>query len=255
MNEDDIFKALAHGTRRKILRFLAEDGPQPYTSILRRTGLTTGTLNHHLEKMRSLITSSNGLYELTEEGWRAYRAMLVVRGELAAAGRRQSPLDLIIRPPSGFRVLAGMRPSYIALSLLTGLIASLLTIRYFGIGSFIGNVLAPLIFSLAGAKIGYGAGDYVRFLLSFPATLQPLIASSLLVAHPSWISGLVGLPSHAVLSAIPKVCLVWFFYLVMTSARYSLGLNPNESFVVAAVGAFAGRVVLDSMGGVSLVLG
>ncbi|MDK2384253.1 MAG: helix-turn-helix domain-containing protein [Candidatus Korarchaeota archaeon] len=255
MEEDKLFQALAHKTRRIILRSLAEEGPQTYTSLLRKTGLTTGTLNHHLEKMRGLITSNRGLYELTEDGWKAYRAMLVIEEESISATRVESPLDLVLRPFAGFRSLAELKPSFIALSLLIGLSAILSTIRYFGIPSLIGNVLSPLIFSLAGAKVGYNAEDYVRFLVSFPATLLPLLVSSLVVAQPESVAGLLGVPPYLISSAVPKVCLVWFFYLLMTSARHSLRLNPSESFVVAAVGIFAGRVVLDSVSGVSLVLG
>ena len=255
MEEDKLFQALAHKTRRLILRSLAEEGPQTYTSLLRKTGLSTGTLNHHLEKMRGLITSNRGLYELTEDGWRAYRAMLVVREGSVGAVRSESPLDLILRPFTGFRALAEFKPSFVVLSLLIGAVAILSTGRYFGIPSIIGNALSPLIFSMAGARIGYNAEDYWRFLISFPATLLPLLVSSLMIEHSELVAGLLGIPTHLILSAVPKVCLVWFFYLLMTSARHSLKLNPNESFVVAAVGVFAGRVVLDSVGGVSLVLG
>ncbi len=254
MDEDRIFQALAHRTRRIILRTLAEEGPQTYTSLLKRTGLTTGTLNHHLEKMKGLIVSNRGMYELTDEGWRAYRAMVAVEGGSGGV-RVSSPVDLIIRPSWGFENLARMGPSFVATSLLIGLLAIVVTLRFFGASTVLGNALFPLVFSLLGARIGYNVREYLRFLVSFPATLLPLLLTSLAFAYSKQLASLLGVSKDVILPVIPKIGLVWFFYMLMTCARHSLRLNPNESFVIAAVGIFAGRVVLDSLGGVSLVLG
>ncbi|HDI73474.1 MAG TPA: ArsR family transcriptional regulator [Candidatus Korarchaeota archaeon] len=55
--KDRLFRALAHSTRRRIIEMLAEEGPQTYSSLLRKTGLATGTLNHHLEKVKGGLSS------------------------------------------------------------------------------------------------------------------------------------------------------------------------------------------------------
>ncbi len=254
MNEDKLFQALAHRTRRIILRTLAEEGPQTYTSLLRRTGLTTGTLNHHLEKMRGLIVSNRGMYELTDDGLRAYRAILAMEGRSIELGGL-SLLDLIFRPSLGFEGLAKMRISFALASILIGSLAIGVTLKTFGVPSVLGNSLSPLVFSLIGARIGYNAREYSKFLISFPATLFPLLITFLAFTYSEQMSELLGISRAVLSSVVPKIGLVWFFYLLMTCARHSFRLNPNESFVVAAVGIFAGRVVLDAVGGTSLILG
>ncbi len=254
MNEDRIFQALSHRTRRALLKTLAEEGPQTYTSLLRRTGLPTGTLNHHLEKLKGLITSENGMYELTEEGWRAYRAIVAVEsGEVSRV--YAPPFHILVRPGPFFRDLSELRPELVLTSIFVGLLAFLTTVKNFGTLAFIGNGLIPIIFSLLGAKVGYGAKENLRLLASCPATLLPLLLSAITLPHVGVISGLIGLSSELTSAVITKAFLLWHFYLLMNCSRYSLRIGPKDAFAVTAIGIFAGRVVLDTLNAVSLTLG
>ena len=241
MEEDLTFQALSHRTRRKILRILAEEGPQTYSSLIRKTGLITGTLNHHLERMKGLIQVKDGLYSLTDEGWRAYEAMLVVLGE-AELSSCLSPFTLIYRPDTGFRELARGKAEFVALALILGAAATAVTVYLYTLTELMGNVLIPLTVTALAAKLGYDRGGR-RFLFTSPAALTPLL-SQILIYYFRW--------TYAFL---PKVGLIWYVYLLLLASKHGFDLDVNRSFVISLVGVLAGRIFLDSFGGLSLVLG
>ena len=252
---DTIFQALSHSTRRKVIRILAEEGPQTYTSLLKKTSLTTGTLNHHLEKMKTLIYVSDSLYHLTETGWRAYQAMIALQKGLSTIGR-PSPLELIYRPARGLRYLAEGSRSHFILGWLIGIFS--LALAYLAtedVVSLAMNSIIPFIFSILAAKLAYRVENLGRIALSYPATLLPMSFTSIIIWLEPTLLKTLGNEVILLNFLVPKVALVWFFYLLVVCVKYSLNLDFNRAFVSAAVGVFAGKILLDSMNGISLLLG
>ncbi len=77
-------KALAHRVRREIIRALAEKGSLSYSELMRITGVEeSGTFAFHIKMLQGLIEKDpkTGEYRLTEEGWRAYKALQILSGE------------------------------------------------------------------------------------------------------------------------------------------------------------------------------
>jgi DNA-binding transcriptional ArsR family regulator len=79
----ELFEALGHPTRVKILRTLAER-PMSFSELKRETGIeSSGHLQFHLGKLSSLVkTDAVGNYTLTDEGRDAlYVAQAALRSE------------------------------------------------------------------------------------------------------------------------------------------------------------------------------
>ena len=76
--EIDIFRALGHPLRRRILRLIAERGPVSYKE-LSRLEPKPGVLYHHLRLLGDLIyQDENRQYKLTEKGRRAYEFLVTM---------------------------------------------------------------------------------------------------------------------------------------------------------------------------------
>ncbi|MFX1261112.1 MAG: hydrogenase iron-sulfur subunit [Promethearchaeota archaeon] len=72
----NIYAALAHPLREKILKLLDSDRLVPYKTLLSRLGLDeTGLLNYHLKKLDGFVEKHHGLYRLTAAGQNAVRLM------------------------------------------------------------------------------------------------------------------------------------------------------------------------------------
>ncbi len=80
-----IFESLANPVRRKILEVLDNEGPLPYTELMRRCGIRDSrTLKHHLEKLGPLVAKSRGgTYVVTRLGSRVLRFVELLKDELA----------------------------------------------------------------------------------------------------------------------------------------------------------------------------
>ncbi len=79
-----IFESLANPVRRKILEVLDNEGPLPYTELMRRCGIRDSrTLKHHLEKLGPLVAKSRGgTYVVTRLGSRVLRFVELLKDEL-----------------------------------------------------------------------------------------------------------------------------------------------------------------------------
>jgi DNA-binding transcriptional ArsR family regulator len=94
-------KALAHRVRREIIRTLAEKKSLSYSELMKITGVEeSGTFAFHIKMLQGLIEKDpkTGEYRLTEEGWRAYRALQILSGEekLVTEGKKPSAAKEII---------------------------------------------------------------------------------------------------------------------------------------------------------------
>jgi len=79
MNSEDVFEAVSHPLRIRILRAL-EGRPMRFSDLKRRLGVRSGGhLDFHLKKLDGLITVDEvGRYALTEEGYKALQAIEVI---------------------------------------------------------------------------------------------------------------------------------------------------------------------------------
>ena len=77
--EDAVFEGLSHKTRRKIIEYIGLKGKATYSELLEATGVETGVLNYHLNKIKKLVEKNGGEYKLTPLGWKAYNLLLYFR--------------------------------------------------------------------------------------------------------------------------------------------------------------------------------
>ncbi|RLG55430.1 MAG: hypothetical protein DRN99_02645 [Thermoproteota archaeon] len=95
--ELSFFRVLAHSAREKIVRMLAEEGPLTYKEIMEKTGIAeTGKLNYHLERLSGFIEKREGVYVLTDSGWKLYELIKyrdeILAGRPPARERRRRPV-------------------------------------------------------------------------------------------------------------------------------------------------------------------
>jgi DNA-binding transcriptional ArsR family regulator len=83
--EDQYFTVLDHEIRRKILLFIGEHKSAGFTQLKKETGMSVGTIYHHLEVMASFVgQDAKKKYYLTELGQNAYRTLNQTQDSLAS---------------------------------------------------------------------------------------------------------------------------------------------------------------------------
>ncbi len=120
-----IFESLANPVRRKILEVLDNEGPLPYTELMRRCGIRDSrTLKHHLEKLGPLVAKNRGgTYVVTKLGSRVLRFVELLKDELIdVIIFTRMPKPLIIFKPSVRHYLVLTATSLIALGLMISLL-------------------------------------------------------------------------------------------------------------------------------------
>ena len=101
----EVFEALGHPTRIRILQELSEK-PLAFSELKRATGLeSNGLLTFHLGKLKDLVElNAEGAYALTDEGVEALRIV-----EASKDKRQEKPLQRpSIRIPHPKTILAGL---------------------------------------------------------------------------------------------------------------------------------------------------
>lgn len=80
MVNNEVFEAISHPLRIRILKLLAER-PMSFSELKRELGIkSSGQLDFHLKKLKNLIAlSDEGKYVLTREGYAALQAIDIVR--------------------------------------------------------------------------------------------------------------------------------------------------------------------------------
>ncbi len=107
LSEEDlnyIFQALAHETRRRIVKLLAEEGPMQFTELMKRLGIEeTGTLGFHIRRLRELLedAGSEG-YRLSKTGLLAYK--IIKYAEEGAEEEKEFKTSAL-----GIKVFKGLR--------------------------------------------------------------------------------------------------------------------------------------------------
>jgi len=93
----NLFAALAHPIRERILQILEAERLLPYKDLMEKLGIKeTGVLNYHLQKLQGLIEKRGRLYSLTPAGRNAVRLMQVkdqlMAGERVELGEVEAPI-------------------------------------------------------------------------------------------------------------------------------------------------------------------
>ncbi len=80
MGSSDVFEAVSHPLRIKILKLLAKR-PMRFSELKRELGIkSSGKLEFHLRKMNNLIAlNGEGKYTLTKDGYAALQAIDTIR--------------------------------------------------------------------------------------------------------------------------------------------------------------------------------
>lgn len=80
MGSSEMFEAISHPIRIKILKLLAKR-PMSFSELKRELGIkSSGKLDFHLKKLGNLVTlNSEGKYALTKEGYAALQTITTIR--------------------------------------------------------------------------------------------------------------------------------------------------------------------------------
>jgi heterodisulfide reductase subunit A-like polyferredoxin/coenzyme F420-reducing hydrogenase delta subunit len=91
----NVYEALAHPLREKILRILDAERLLPYKDLMNRLDLKkTGLFNYHLKKLEGFIEKREGLYQLTSTGQNAIRLLLATEQLMAGESLDLHEMDI-----------------------------------------------------------------------------------------------------------------------------------------------------------------
>jgi len=202
---DHMFSALSHPVRRSIVILLAEEGPQTYSSMLGRLKLETGTLNHHLSKLRGIVEQDKDRkYCLTVEGQVAYQAILRTKRDFAVgpplAVRRKMIRGLAMKSALGLERLL-LKPVEAFKEVQRELIPYAL-VCVFIISLYLLTDLLIDVFDFARSILELAAGIavcsiFVRLALKKNLSLRRFAVSYGLVYLPSLISNILRIAEGA----------------------------------------------------------
>ncbi|MEM2127241.1 MAG: helix-turn-helix domain-containing protein [Candidatus Bathyarchaeia archaeon] len=260
---DLVLSAINHPIRRGIVRYLAEAGPQSYTSLMERFRLQTGTLNHHLRMLEPLLEQNGDKrYLLNRDGEIAYQTLMHIEAMLsrprlpALRRRRITPVirglplvfyKLLIHPSQAFVEAQDRLGSY----LLCGLMILALYMTSTPISVFpavfrsLAGVIGMLIFSYIFPRAVYNKSPrFPRLLASIGMSYLPLLVFNLLIMFSFFefiasISSPLMLedPGYAALIQVYAALFIWRFALLFLAFRDSCRLSSGQS--VVAVFAFS----------------
>ena len=95
---DEVFAALSHGLRRRIIALLAgSPNGLSYSELLRNTGVESSMLSFHLKKLKHLVErGEDGLYRLTRLGVKAASVLSCVQGDGGSGGLIVSGIPVFV---------------------------------------------------------------------------------------------------------------------------------------------------------------
>lgn len=171
----ELFEKISHPTRVKILKLL-DAQPQNFSQLKNKLGMaSSGNLDHHLKKLGDLALLDSGLYQISDAGKEAIRAIRSIESSLAvketypvAQSRRIFGVLLMLLAIFILAVTiaaVAMIPASMTFQQLVGLLGGL-------IGSIVGMLGAAL--GLKGAIMADGRSG--RRVTYFPSKKDPWIA-------------------------------------------------------------------------------
>lgn len=91
--EEAVFKMLAHGERKNILRIISESEGVSYSGILAESGLATNKLNYQLKEMEGFIVKGDRVYTLSPLGEKAIGVLDYMRENIDAESVGQAVFE------------------------------------------------------------------------------------------------------------------------------------------------------------------
>jgi DNA-binding transcriptional ArsR family regulator len=168
--ENITFQALAHPTRRTIIRIVeSRNQGISYTELITELGMSTGKLNYHLEQLKGLIEKNiNQHYVLTPFGKKAVEHLNLIEQKISSEDEKYVKIAVLSQKTS-------LQPIVRAFLTISIVLSAVLTAIWSYLAYIIINEGAPLIvYILMPVLIAVGFG-----------LLGTLIYA--LVKAPSWI--------------------------------------------------------------------
>lgn len=196
-DKKDHVKLLRSPARRTILLYLAQHGPSRFLDIQKGTGLSTGTIYHHIRSLEGYVVQDNNrMYRLTEAGLRLASLLSETQAQ-----RAEEPQDTVVVNdlllefyPAATRVASylGLTPIYRRLGALgTQLALSAACLEFV-------LLVAPHVYPAYLPAIGvYG--------FSVVGALQTFAESYLFVRLFTWLLARRGLASYETHTRSPLV--------------------------------------------------
>jgi predicted transcriptional regulator len=199
----------ARRTRIKILRAIADrNGVAGFSDIKVSTGLSTGSIYYHLERMGSYVTKDSKHYMITEEGLQFLREADPKYSGLAAPKKEEQ-----VRPEDSGRTEETVRQARYG------------TRQY----AFVGAILAVIVFAAAGALTGWQVlADFEGInagVVASVAVASALLASFVMLGRRSYpVIGYRG-----TLVSVLALGVVLTTVLVFSSPQF-IGAAPAQSY-------------------------
>jgi predicted transcriptional regulator len=168
--ENVTFQALAHSTRRTIIRLIqSKDQGISYTELIVELRMSTGKLNYHLDQLKGLIEkNSNQHYILTPFGKKATEHLNLIEQKISSEDEKYVKIAVLSQKTSLQPIVKAFLSISIALS------AVLTAVWVFLLYVFITEGAPLIIFILMPVLIAVGFG-----------LLSTLVYA--LVKAPSWV--------------------------------------------------------------------
>ncbi len=127
--ENVTFQALAHPTRRTIIRIVeSRNQGVSYTELLTELGMSTGKLNYHLEQLKGIIEkNSNQRYVLTPFGKKAIEHLNLIEQKISPDDEKYVKIAVLSQKTSLQPIVKAFLSISIALSAVLTTIWAYLT--------------------------------------------------------------------------------------------------------------------------------
>jgi hypothetical protein len=169
--ENVTFQALAHATRRTIIRLVeSRNQGTSYTELITELGMSTGKLNYHLEQLKGLIEkNSNQRYVLTSFGKKALEHLNLIEQKISSEDEKYVKIAALSQKTS----LQPIVKAFLAISIL--LTAALTAVWVFLAYVFIKEGAPIIIYVLMPVLIAVGfslLGSLVYALVKAPSWIK-----------------------------------------------------------------------------------
>jgi len=166
--ENVTFQALAHPTRRTIIRILlSRNQGVSYTELITELGLSTGKLNYHLEQLKGLMEkNANHYYVLTPFGRKVVEHLNLVEQRTSTEDEKYVKVASLVQNAS----LQPIMKAFLAI----GIAAMTFLLSFWGYIGYIATIEgAPLIIYVV-LPVLIGLGLCVLCLLIYALAKTPL---------------------------------------------------------------------------------
>jgi predicted transcriptional regulator len=157
----------ARRTRIKILKAIADkNGVAGFSDIKASTGLSTGSIYYHLERMGNYVTKNSKYYMITEEGLQLLREVDAKYADVDVTPLKRTEED-IQQEDSDTTQEASRRPRYLG-------------VRHY---AFLGVALTAIAFAVAGLLTDWQAFFLNAGVIASIASAATIAASFLMIRH------------------------------------------------------------------------